>query len=143
VKFFNTFDFIENFFPDSPFAFLIFLLSFFLITTFFVLIIFKLTKKEKKEIDNKKREINIDDLIDIVKNTKSNIKDLVFALEYFNEKFRVREFPDKSFKFFNLLLKHKNRNKILFDIFHNKTVELNQDFKDQLNQIEKEALNET
>jgi hypothetical protein len=143
VKFFNTFDFIENFFPDSPFAFLIFLLSFFLITTFFVLIIFKLTKKEKKEIDNKKREINIDDLIDIVKNTKSNIKDLVFALEYFNEKFRVREFPDKSFKFFNLLLKHKNRNKILFDIFHNKTVKLNSDFQEQLNKIEKESLNET
>jgi hypothetical protein len=144
VKFFDTFDFIENFFPNTPLAFLVFLFSFFLITTVFVLIIAKLVKKEKKaQKNNIKKDLTINDLIEIAKNKKSNINDLVFALEYFNDKFSVREFPDKAFEFFKMLLIHKNRNKILFDIFHNKTVPLNKDFEGQLNEIEKECLNET
>jgi hypothetical protein len=142
VKFFNTFDFIENFFPDSPFAFLIYLFLFFLITTMFIFIVYKFSKKEQIAKEKPKKELTIDDLLKIVKNKNSTLQDLAFALEYFNEKFRVNNFPDKALEFFKSLLTHKNRNKILFDIFHNKTVELNQDFKDQLNQIEKEALNE-
>jgi cbb3-type cytochrome oxidase subunit 3 len=141
VKFFNTFDFIENFFPNTPLAFLIFIFSFFLITTVFILVIAKILKKEKKTINNKQKELTIDNLVEIVKNKKSNINDLVFALEYFNDKFSVREFPDKAFEFFKMLLIHKSRSKILFDIFHNKTIPSNKDFKEQLNKIESEALN--
>jgi hypothetical protein len=143
VKFFNTFDFIENFFPNTPIAFLLYLFFFFFITTIFVLIIYKLSKKEEKELKkNIKKEITINDLLKIVKNKNSTIQDLAFALEYFNENFKVSNFPDKAFDFFKHLLTHKNRNKILFDIFHNKTVKLNKDFEDQLNKIEKDALNE-
>lgn len=142
MKFFDTFDFIENFFPNTPLAFLVFLFSFFLITTIFILIIAKLMKKNKNiQKNNKKKELTIDDLIEIAKSKKSNIKDLVFALEYFNESFKVRQFPDKSFEFFKNLLTNKNRGKILFDIFHNKTVKLNKDFENHLNKIEKECLN--
>jgi hypothetical protein len=141
MKFFNTFDFIENLFPNTPLAFLIFLFSFFLITTGFILIIAKILKKEKKTVNKNQKELTINNLIEIVDNEESNIKDLVFALEYFNDKFKVKDFPDKSLKFFKLLLTHENRNKILFDIFHNKTINLNKDFKKQLNKIESEALN--
>ncbi|GAX88162.1 conserved hypothetical protein [Lebetimonas natsushimae] len=142
MNFFNTFDFIENFFPNTPLAFLIFLLSFFLLTTIFVLITAKLIKKDKKlKKNNQKKQLSIENLIEIARNKKSNINDLVFAFKYFNENFKVKQFPDKAFDFFKLILTHKNRGKVLFDIFHNKTVKLNKDFEDQLNKIEKECLN--
>jgi hypothetical protein len=144
VKFFDTFDFIENFFPNTPLAFLVFLFSFFLMTTIFVLITAKLMKKDKKiKKDNHKEQLSIENLIDIAKNKKSNIEDLIFAIEYFNEEFKIKDFPNKAFEFFKLLLTHKNRSKILFDIFHNKTKKLNKEFEKQLNKIEKECLNET
>ena len=143
MKFFNTFDFLENFFPNSPIAFILFLFFFFLITTVFIYIIYILNKKEKSNTVEKNKKIIIDDLIKIAKNSKSNIKDLVFAIEYFNTEFKVENFPDKAFEFFKALLSHKNRNKILFDIFHEKTVKLNNQFEEQLNKIEKDCLNET
>jgi hypothetical protein len=142
VKFFDKFDFIENFFPNTPLAFLIFLFLFFIITTFFILIVAKLMKNEKvTEKNNIQKKLTIDNLIEIAKNQKSTLEDLIFSIKYFNDTFKVKEFPDKAFEFFKLLLSNKNRKKILFDIFHNETIKLNKDFEEQLNKIEKECLN--
>ncbi|WP_024790979.1 MULTISPECIES: hypothetical protein [unclassified Lebetimonas] len=136
---FDKFDFIENFLPDSPFVYIIFLFFFFFFTTIFVLTVAKLTKN--KSIQNNNKKLTIEDLIKISKNEKSNIKDLVFAIEYFNSEFKVKQFPDKAVKFLKSVLTHKNRGKILFDIFHSKTVKLNKEFKERLNNLEKECLN--
>jgi len=85
--------------------------------------------------------MSIDDLIKIAKNKSSTPKDLLFALLYFSENFKVKQNKEKSIKLFELVLNHKNRNKALFDFFHGKILPDNLEFKDELDKLERKALN--
>ena len=100
--------------------------------------IFFIYKKFSKKESNNVKKLSFDDLLQIVNNPKSTIKDLLFALIYFNENFKVDE---KSFEFFRKCLNHNNRNKVLFDYFHNEIMSKYPEFKNKLDKIEREALN--
>jgi hypothetical protein len=140
---FNKFDFIEDFFPNSPYAFILFLFLFFLISTLLVLIVAKFVNKNKS-FETKTgdvKQLTLDDLIEIVSKEDATSDDLIFAINYFNKDFNVKFSPDKAFTFFKLLLSHKNRNKEIFNLFHNETLKSNKEFESQLNKIERECLN--
>lgn len=85
--------------------------------------------------------MDLDDLLKIAGNKNSTTKDLLFAFAYFLENFKVKQNKDKSLKLFNLILNHKNRNKALFDFFHGKILPANLEFKDELDKLERKALN--
>jgi len=80
-------------------------------------------------------------LLKIANNPKSNINDLMFVLKYFNENIDFKKDIKSSFTFLKKVLNHKNRNKSLFDYFHGSLLPKHLEFKDELNRIEKEALN--
>ena len=133
-------DFIISLLPSNDYVYLIYLG---VITLFSVLLILFLARKRSEVAHNipKKKEITINDLLKIAKNPKSNIKDLAFALEYYVTKFRVKDYEKESFELFKLALNHKNRKKMLFDIFHGKILPANLKYKEKLEAIEKVALN--
>jgi len=133
-------DFIISLLPSSAVTFLIYLAS---ITILSVLAIFYFANKSKKSSKktNIKKDLTLDDLIKIAKNEKSTLKDLAFALSYFVEKFKIDDDKKKSFELFKLILNHKNRGKILFDIFHGQLIAANLNYKKELDELEKKALN--
>ncbi|GAB6073501.1 hypothetical protein JCM15786_01580 [Nautilia lithotrophica] len=134
-------DEIWDFSPDSPLTFVIYLL---LITIICLLLIFyfaKKSKKTKKDSKKQKKELTLDDLIDIASNPKSNSSDLLSALMMYNDKFVVAQDKEKSINFFEKVLNHKNRNKKMFDYFHGSILPKNITFKDELDKLEKKALN--
>ncbi len=132
-------DFIENFLPSSPVFYLIYLGG---VIVFSVLMIFWLAKKQKKKKKNSvKKELSIDDLIRIASNPKSTQADLLSALMLYNDKFNVSDDKDKALKFFQKILNHKNRNKVHFDYFHGKVLPKNLKYKNELDELEKKALN--
>ena len=130
-------DFIISFLPSTPVFFIIYLVF---MSIFFILLIFILSRKKSKKNKSLNKLLTIEDLINISKNNKSTTKDLIFVLEYFLNYFKVKEDKTNSFELFKLVLNHKNRSKKLFDIYHNKIVPLNKEYKNELNRIEKEAL---
>jgi hypothetical protein len=142
LKFFDKFEFIEDFFSDNPLYFLAFLFLFFLLSFLMIVILGFIYSKKDKILNEEipKKVLTFDDLIKIVKNSNSTNSDLIFALKYFNDNFKVKDFPSKSFDFFRLLLSHKSRDKKIFQIFHNETIKLNAEFEKQLNEIERECL---
>ena len=134
-------DTILDVFPSTPFAFLIYLG---VITFFSILIIFyfatkkpKGSKKEEKTDD----KLTIESLLKTANNPKSNSKDLLTALMLYNENFKVENDVKKSMEFFEKVLNHKNRKKAFFDYSHGNILPNNIKFKDELDKIEKEALN--
>ena len=128
--------------PDSPLAFVVYL---FLITVFCIILIFYFAKKFKnkpKSTDNiPKKEITLNDLLKIANNPKSSTADLLSALMLFNDKFVVAQDKNKSIEFFEKVLNHTNRHKKLFDYFHGSILPKNITFKDELDKLEKKALN--
>ena len=132
-------DKILDIFPSTPFAFLVYLG---IITFFSVFIIFYFSKKKSKESkEENNNNLTIDSLLKIATNPKSNSKDLLSALMLYNENFKVEDDVKKSMEFFKRVLNHKNRKKAFFDYFHGSILSKNLKFKDELDKIEREALN--
>ena len=133
-------DFILNLVPGNNKFFYIYYLIF--IFLFSLLLVFYFSKKVKKSSESvPKKEITLNDLLKIASSNKSNIKDLLFAITYFSENFSVNMDEKHSFEFFKKILNHKNRQKVLFDVFHGNILPKNLKYKNELNRIEKEALN--
>ena len=133
-------DKIEDFFPSTPLAYLIYLGFFIFFGIMLIYMISKL-KPSKKESHQKNNKLTLDDLLDIANNPKSDRADLIVAIELFYQNFKVKEDEKKSFEFFEKLLNHKNRDKNLFDIFHGKILPANLEYKDRLDKLERKALN--
>ncbi len=131
-------DFLISLLPSSVYTFLVYLL---IVTLFSISLIFILAIKNRKKKQKIKKEITIDDLLKIANNQKSTTKDLIFALNYFLNNFKVNNNEKKSFEFFKRILNHKNRSKEIFDIFHGKILPANLEYKNELDQLEKKALN--
>ncbi|AZV46569.1 hypothetical protein C3L23_04560 [Nautilia sp. PV-1] len=134
-------DIVWNVFPSTPLAFLAYLG---IITFLCLLIIFYLARKnknKKKTATNKNKELTLEDLLKIANNPKSTTSDLLTALKLFNENFVVAQNKEKSFEFFEKILFHKNRHKKLFDYYHGSILPKNITFKDELDKLEKKALN--
>ena len=131
-------DFLISLLPSSVYTFLVYLL---IVTLFSISLIFILAIKNRPKKQKIKKEITIDDLLKIANNQKSTTKDLIFALNYFLNNFKVNNNEKKSFEFFKKILNHKNRSKEIFDIFHRKILPANLEYKNELDQLEKKALN--
>ena len=132
-------DFIISLLPSSPLIFLIYL-AVIVIFSLFLIFIFS-RKKLSKSKENTQKTITIEDLLKIAKNKNSTTKDLLFALEYFLNHFKIKDYKKESFELFKLVLNHKNRDKALFDVFHGKILPANLEYKSKLDKLEKEALN--
>jgi len=131
-------DEILDFTPSSPFAYLIYLL---IVVIICLGIIFYFARQIPKEEKEEKRELTLNDLINIAKNPKSSKADLLSALMLFNEHFKVKDDVENSLEFFEKVLTHKHRQKVHFDYFHGNILPKNITFKDKLDELEKNALN--
>jgi hypothetical protein len=133
-------DTVWNIFPSTPLAFLAYLG---VVTFLSLVIIFYLARKHKnkKPSVQKRKELTVDDLLKIANNPKSTTSDLLAALRLFNENFTVAQDKEKSFELFEKILFHKNRHKKLFDYYHGSILPKNITFKDELDKLEKKALN--
>ena len=99
----------------------------------------KVEKKTETQQDNE--NIDFDDLMEIVKNQDSTSKDILNALELFNQNYTIDESnTQKYFIFLSRCLTHKNVNKDIFRYFHNEVKKKNLKFKKELDSIEKKAL---
>jgi len=135
----NISDFILNLLPGNIFFYIYYLVFIFFLS---LLLIFYFSKKAKKKSKTpKQKEITLYDLFKIVSSSKSKIDDLLFALNYFAENFSVDMNKNVSIKFLKKILNHKNRQKVLFDVFYEKIIPKNLKYKKELDKIEKEALN--
>ena len=105
-----------------------------------IIYISKRFKNSSDLLDNN-REITFNDLLKIAKHPSSTKADLYVALQLFNEKFSVKYDVKKSFEFLKYILHHKNRHKKLFEYFHGSILPKNITFKDELDKLEREALN--
>ena len=132
-------DFILSLLPGNNKFFYLYYLAFIFIFSLFL--IFYFSRKVKKKPEKKETEITMKDLLKISSSSKSTTKDLLFAINYFAENFSVETDEKSSFAFFKKLLNHKNRQKVLFDVFHGNVLPKNLKYKLELNNIEKEALN--
>lgn len=135
-------DTILDIFPSTPFAFLIYLG---VITFFGILIIFyfakRKPKKSKKQQKISHNKVTIESLLKIANNPNSNSKDLLSALMLYNENFKVEDDVKKSIEFFKKVLNHRSRKKAFFDYFHGNILPKNLKFKNELDKIERKALN--
>ena len=135
-------DFILSLLPGNNKFFYLYYLAFIFVFSLFLIFYFsRKSKKSKKENMPQKKEITINDLLKIVSSSKSTLKDLLFAINYFIENFSIETDEKLSLEFFKKLLNHKNRQKALFDLFHGKVLPQNLKYKNKLDKIEKEALN--
>ena len=133
-------DFLWDLFPSSPFYYIAYMLFVMAVGLFFIIYFSKRKPTENKEII--KKEVTLDDLIKIAKSSNSTTQDLAAALLMFNEKFKVEDDYQKSIEFFKLVLNHKKAtSKKLFEIFHGQILPKNLAFKNELDKIEREALN--
>ena len=114
------------------------------ITAFIVII--KKSKKpvkvdKKTEIQQDNENIEFDDLMAIVKNPNSTSKDILNALELFNQNYTIDEANgQKYFIFLSRCLTHKNVNKDVFRYFHNEVKKKNLKYKNELESMERKAL---
>ncbi|ACM92064.1 hypothetical protein NAMH_0883 [Nautilia profundicola AmH] len=127
--------------PNSPLAFIIYLILITVICLFFIFYFARKSKNNNTNKSQKHHKLTLDDLIDIADNPKSNTADLLSALMLFNEKFVVAQDKEKSMLFFEKILNHKHRHKKLFDYFHGSILPKNITYKDELDTLEKKALN--
>jgi len=126
--------------PDSPLAFVFYLFIIMCLCIIMIIYISKRFKNSSDLLDNN-REITFNDLLKIAKHPSSTKADLYVALQLFNEKFSVKYDVKKSFEFLKYILHHKNRHKKLFEYFHGSILPKNITFKDELDKLEREALN--
>ena len=142
LSFFSFFsETIWDFSPDSPVAFIIYLI---VVTLFCIVLIIYLKSKQnttKPHTPKTNKKLTMDDLLKIANNPNSTTSDLLSALMLFNEKFVVAQDKEKSLMFFEKVLNHKNRHKKMFDYFHGNILPKNITFKDALDELEKKALN--
>ena len=128
--------------PDSPISFIVYLGIITIICVFLIIYLAKKSKKTfQKPSDLKNKEITFADLLKIANSSKSSSADLLVALQLYNENFNVAQNKEKSIDFFRKVLNHKNRHKILFDYFHGNILPKNLQYKDELDRLEREALN--
>jgi len=127
--------------PNSPLAYIIYLLTITCICVFLIFYFAKKSKKQTKHSIREHKELTLEDLLKIASNPKSSTADLLIALQLFNEKFVIAQNKEKSMDFLKTVLNHKNRHKRLFDYFHGNILPKNITFKDELDKLEKEALN--
>ncbi len=133
-------DFIISLLPSNAVVFIIYLAGITLFSVAFILILSRKKPKKNQSI-KQNNNVTIDNLLEIANNPKSTLNDLIFTLEYFFENFKIKENKKKSFELFKKVLNHKNRSKKVFDIFHGKILPANLDYKEELNELEKKALN--
>ena len=131
-------DKITDFLPSDSLFFIFYLFGFLFVS---VILIFILGRKAKNNESKKETKFNLDDIFKIAKNPKSTTKDLAAALMIFKENFKIEDNESKIFEFFENVLNHKNRNKTLFDYFHNEIIPMNKKYKIKLDEIERKALN--
>ena len=128
--------------PDSPISFIVYLGIITIICVFLIIYLAKKSKKTfQKPSDLKNKEITFADLLRIANSSKSSTADLLVALQLYNEKFNVAQNKEKSIEFFKKVLNHKNKHKSLFNYFHGSILPKNITFKDELDKLEREALN--
>ncbi len=100
------------------------------------------SKQISKKTETKNDEFDLDDLMNIVKNPNTSSSGVLDALIYFNENFSIDEDNNKKcFLFLSRALTHPNKSKNIFQYFHNKVKPKNLNFKNELEAIEKKALN--
>ncbi len=133
----NIIDFVLSNIPSKSYFYLIYILSIFFFSLF---LIYFFSKKAQKNNESKKK-LTLSDLIKIAKNEKSSAKDLLFALFYFNDNFKIKSDKKNSMELFRAVLSHKNRNKKMFDYFHENILPKNSEYKDELDKLERSALN--
>ena len=93
------------------------------------------TKETIAEVDN------FDELMEIAQNPNSTSKELKKALMSFNDNYPINdENLKESMIFLTYLLRHKNRNKELFDIIHKEVKVSNKKFKDEISKVEMKCL---
>ena len=131
-------DKITDFLPSDSLFFIFYLFGFLFVS---VILIFILGRKAKNNESKKETKFNLNDIFKIAKNPKSTTHDLAAALMIFKENFKIEDNESKIFEFFENVLNHKNRNKVLFDYFHNEIVPMNKKYKTKLDEIERKALN--
>ena len=137
-------DFFWDLFPDSPFYYIAYMLFIMAIGLFIIIYFSKKQPKKVTPITPKedKKEIKINNLLEIANNPNSSLQDLMAALLMFEQNFKVEDDYKNSMEFFKKLLNHKNANsKKIFQIFHGQILPSNLKYKDELNKIEQEALN--
>jgi len=127
--------------PNSPLAYVVYLVAISVICVFLIFYFAKKSKKQTKHSIREHKELTLEDLLKIASNPKSSTADLLVALQLFNKNFVVAQNKEKSMDFFKKVLNHKNRHKSLFDYFHGSILPKNITFKDELDKLEKEALN--
>jgi len=107
------------------------------------ILILKSKPKEVKEIESKPQDdkLELDDLMDIVKNPNSTSNDIINAMIYFNENFVIDDANSRqALLFFSRALTHKNKSKNIFQYFHKEIKAKNPRFKNELENIEMKAL---
>jgi hypothetical protein len=102
------------------------------------------TKKTKKRVIKEESEnttIELDELMDIVKNPDSSSQDILNVLELFNKNFTIDETNgQKEIIFLSRALTHRNVNKDIFNYFHKEIKTKNPKYKKELELIERKAL---
>ena len=136
----NISDFILNLLPGNMLFYIYYLAFIFFISLILIYFFYKKAQKKPKTKTSPKN-ITLNDLLKIASSSKSTTKDLLFAINYFAENFSVDMDEKTSLEFFKKLLNHKNRQKVLFDVFHGSILPKNLKYKNELDKIEKEALN--
>ncbi|NPA11676.1 MAG: hypothetical protein GXO62_05495 [Epsilonproteobacteria bacterium] len=136
-------DFILDLLPNDDYFYLYYLAGFVVVTS--ALIIYfakKFNKPKPKQAPvERPKELTLNDLIDMVSNPNASASDLYVALQLYHEKYKVHDDVGNSLTFFKKALNHKNKAKALFDFYHDVIMPANTQYKDQLDKIEREALN--
>ena len=127
----------------SPIIILLIVVAGIIITTIGLILILKSKPKEISKIKTAPKEDNLelDDLMDIVKNQNSTSNDIINAMIYFNENFVIDDANSRqALLFFSRALTHKNKSKNMFQYFHKEIKSKNPRFRNELESIEKKAL---
>jgi len=97
-------------------------------------------KTIKKEIV-KNDDIELDELMQIVKNPSTTSQDILNVMQLFNQHFTIdEENGQQEIIFLSRALTHKNVNKDIFNYFHKKIKSKNPKYRKELDLIERKAL---
>ena len=127
----------------SPIILLLIVVTGIIVTTIGLILILKNKPKTTPTIETKPQEdkLDLDDLMDIVKNPNSTSNDVINAMIYFNENFVIDDSNSRqALLFFSRALTHKNKSKNIFQYFHKEIKAKNPRFKNELDNIEMKAL---
>jgi len=126
----------------SPIIILIIVVLGILITLIGLILMIKNKPKKVIKVEkNYEDKLDLDDLMDVVKNPNSTSNDIINAMMYFNENFVIDDSNSRqALLFFSRALTHKNKNKNIFQYLHKEVKPKNPRFKKELENIEKKAL---